>query len=109
MTRSRDLPKRAMPVRSLPSRNLATSQPLFSSWTRMSTGTFTSSKNTSFRWWLPSIEMIGRTVIPGVFMSTSRNEMPSCRLRAFGSVRTRTKHQSALCAVEVQIFWPFTT
>jgi len=25
----------------------------------------------------PSIETIGRTVIPGVFMSTSRKEMPS--------------------------------
>src|ERR1041385_6897600 len=32
--------------------------------------------------------MIGRTVMPGVFMSTSRNEMPSCRLAAFGLVRT---------------------
>ena len=28
--------------------------------------------------------MIGRTVMPGVFMSTSRNEMPSCRFAAFG-------------------------
>ena len=57
----------------------------------------------------PSIEMIGRTVMPGVFMSTSRNEMPSCRFAAFGLVRTSRKHQSAWCAVEVQIFCPFTT
>ena len=69
-----------MPVRSLPSRYLATSQPLFSSPTRFSTGTFTSVKNTSFRWWLPSMEMIGRTSMPGVFMSISRKEMPSWRL-----------------------------
>ena len=37
---------------------------------------------------------IGRTVMPGVFMSISRNEMPSCFL-ALGSVRTRQKIQSA--------------
>ena len=98
-----------MPVRSLPSRYFATLQPLFSSPTRFATGTFTSVKKTSFRWWLPSMEMIGRTSIPGVFMSISRKEMPSCRFAAAGSVRTRQKHQSALCAVLVQIFWPLTT
>ena len=52
--------------------------------------------------------MIGRTVIPGVFMSISRKEMPSCFLAA-GSVRTRQKIQSAYCASVVQIFWPLTT
>ncbi len=40
---------------------------------------------------------IGRTVMPGVFMSISRNEMPSCFFAA-GSVRTRQKIQSAYCA-----------
>src|SRR4029450_10125343 len=34
--------------------------------------------------------MIGRTVTPGVFMSISRKEMPSCAL-ASGLVRTRQK------------------
>src|SRR2546430_5327650 len=52
--------------------------------------------------------MIGRTVIPGICMSISRNEMPCCFFGALGSVRTRQKHQSASCAVEVQIFWPLT-
>src|SRR6516225_123979 len=103
LTRSFDLPSRAMPVRSCPRRYFATSQPRFSSPTSMSTGTLTSSKNTSFRWWLPSIETIGRTVMPGVVISISRNEMPSWRFFAAESVRTRQKHQSAWCAVEVQI------
>src|SRR5438094_932348 len=48
--------------------------------------------------------MIGRTVMPGVFMSINRKEMPSCFLAACGLVRTRQKHQSAICAVEVQPF-----
>ena len=52
--------------------------------------------------------MIGRTVTPGVFMSISRKEMPSCFL-AVGSVRTRQKIQSAYCASVVQVFWPLTT
>ena len=52
--------------------------------------------------------MIGRTVMPGVFMSISRKEMPSCAL-AVGSVRTRQNIQSAYCASVVQIFWPLTT
>ncbi len=47
--------------------------------------------------------------MPGVFMSIRRNVIPICRFGALGSVRTRQKHQSAMCAVEVQIFWPLTT
>ncbi len=38
--------------------------------------------------------MMGRTVMPFVFMSMSRNEMPDCA-RAAGSVRTKQKIQSA--------------
>src|SRR2546423_516195 len=45
---------------------------------RFSTGTFTSSKNTSLTSWLPSMVWIGRTVMPGVFMSQRMNVMPSC-------------------------------
>ena len=51
---------------------------------------------------------IGRTVMPGVVMSISRNEMPSCFFAA-GSVRTRQKIQSAYCASVVQVFCPLTT
>jgi hypothetical protein len=50
---------------------------------------------------------IGCTSTPGVFMSMSRKEMPCCRL-ASRPVRTRQNIQSAWCAYEVQIFWPFT-
>src|SRR3954452_5074377 len=48
---------------------------------------------------------IGRTVMPGVFMSNRMNEMPSCAF-ADGSVRHRQNIQSAYCASVVQIFWP---
>ncbi len=51
---------------------------------------------------------MGRTVIPGLSMRTSRKEMPSCFL-AFLLVRTRRKIQLASMASEVQIFWPLTT
>ena len=51
--------------------------------------------------------MIGRTVTPGVFMSISRKEMPSCGFTSV-LVRTRQKIQSPQCANEVQVFWPFT-
>ena len=57
---------------------------------------------------LPSIRTMGRTLMPGVFMSISRNEMPSWRL-PLPSVRTRQKIQSACWAMVVQIFWPVTT
>ena len=75
---------------------------------RFSTGTFTSSKNTSLTSWLPSMVWIGRTVMPGVFMSISRNVMPSCFF-ALASVRVRQKIQSAYCAEVVQVFCPLTT
>ena len=100
---------RPVPMRSWPRRNFATVQPLPSSWTRFSTGTLTSSKNTSLTSWPPSMRMIGRTVMPGVRMSMSRNEMPSWRFSLLASVRTRQKIQSAKCACVVQIFWPVTT
>ncbi len=81
---------------------------MFSSPIRFSTGTRTFSKNTSLRWCPSVMPMIGRTVMPGDFMSISRNEMPSCFL-ASGLVRTRAKIMSAQCAIDVQIFWPLTT
>ena len=44
-------------------------------------------------------------MIPGVFMSTRKNEMPSCFF-AWALVRAKTKIQSAYCAIVVQVFWP---
>ena len=76
---------------------------------RFSTGTLTFSSQTSFTSCAPSIVMIGRTVMPGVFMSMSRNEMPCCCFGAFGSVRTRQKIQSAYWPSVFQVFWPLTT
>ena len=52
---------------------------------------------------LPSAVMIGSTEMPGVFMSISRKEIPSCGL-ASGLVRTRQKIQSPQWANEVQVF-----
>jgi hypothetical protein len=57
-------------------------------------GTRTSSKNTWLRWCAPSIETIGRMVMPGERRSISRKEMPCCGLTS-GSVRTSAKIQSA--------------
>ena len=48
-----------------------------------------------------------RTVMPGLCMSISRKEMPSC-LRTPLSVRTRQKIMSACWAKVVQVFWPLT-
>ena len=52
--------------------------------------------------------MTGRTVMPGVAMSISRNEMPACRLPSV-EVRTRQKIQSAHWAQVVHILDPLTT
>ena len=101
-------PTPAMPVRSWVSRNLAMVQPLFSSPTRFSAGTRTSVKNTSFTSWPPSIRRIGRTSMPGVFISTRIKLMPCCCL-ASGSVRHRQKILSACCPRVVQVFWPLIT
>ncbi|MDT4874491.1 hypothetical protein FQZ97_1097960 [compost metagenome] len=100
-------PMPAMLVRSWVSRYLAQVQPLFSSPTRFSTGTRTLSKNTSLTSWSPSRVMIGRTLMPGVFMSISRKLMPRC-CWASGSVRTRQKIRLACWPRVVQVFWPLT-
>ena len=74
----------------------------------LDSGTRTASRNTSHRLWPSSIDVIGRTVMPGEFIGISRNEMPRCGLAA-GSVRTRQNSMSAIIACDVQIFWPSTT
>ena len=45
--------------------------------------------------------------MPGVCMSSMKNEMPSC-LGTSGSVRARRMPQSASFAIDVQTFWPLT-
>src|SRR3569832_2936176 len=77
---------------------------MFSSPTRLATGTFTLSKKTSFTSCAPASTMIGFTVMPGDFMSMSRKVMPSCCF-TFVSVRSRQKIQSAYCASVVHVFW----
>ncbi|MNN25955.1 hypothetical protein D3C81_1394480 [compost metagenome] len=79
---------------SLLSRNLVMLQPCPSAPIRFSTGTRTLSKKVSFRWCASSMLRIGRTVTPGVFMSTSRKLMPACFFTSV-SVRTSRKIQSA--------------
>ncbi len=67
-------------------------QPPLTSPTRFSFGTRTSEKNTSQKCEMPLISSIGRTSIPGVFMSTSRKLIPRCLTEV--SVRASRKHQS---------------
>jgi hypothetical protein len=52
-----------------------------------STGTSTSSRNTSLTSWPPSMVWIGRTVMPGVFMSTRMKEMPSASWPRVGAAQ----------------------
>ena len=75
---------------------MATSQPLFTSPTIWSFGTFTSSKKVSQKGELPLISRIGLVETPGVAMSNSRKLIPPC-LDSL-EVRTRQKIQSALSA-----------
>ena len=57
---------------------MAMSQPPLISPTTFARGTRTSSKNTSLKSSSPVICVSGRTVTPGLCMSTSRNVMPLC-------------------------------
>jgi len=52
--------------------------------------------------------MIGFTLIPGVFISSSRKVMPCCGLPS-NFVRTRQNMRLAWWAWVVQIFEPFST
>ena len=64
--------------------------------TSWSLGTFTSVKKVSQKGDEPLISWIGRVSTPGVVMSNSTKEMPSCFFVV--SVRTRQKIQSAWSA-----------
>ena len=72
---------------------LAISQPPFSFPTIWFFGTFTSVKKVSQKGDWPEMSLIGRASTPGVVMSNSTKEMPSCFFVV--SVRTRQKIQSA--------------
>ena len=69
---------------------LATTQPLFTPPTTLSSGQRASSKKTSLNSAVPSGWVIGRTWIPSCCMGTSRYEMPWCFVAA-GSVRASRK------------------
>ena len=47
--------------------------------------------------------------MPGLSISTSRQVMPSCFTSTFVSVRTSRIIHFDHMAMDVQIFWPFTT
>jgi hypothetical protein len=91
---------------------MATSQPSPSLPRRYAAGTRAPSKNTSQNISSPAMSRIGRIPIPSTSRSTISAVMPSCfapRSRAVGSVRTRKSPHFAMCALEIQILWPFTT
>ena len=46
--------------------------------------------------------------MPGVFMSSMKNEMPSC-FETSGSVRASRIPQCARSAIDVHTFWPLTS
>ena len=67
---------RAMPVRSKARASRTTVHPASSSPSRFSRPTATPSKNTSLRWWGPSMDEIGRTSIPDCRMGRRNTLMP---------------------------------
>jgi hypothetical protein len=95
--------------RSKASAETVTFQPSPSAPSRFSTGTRTPSKKTSANIDDPDMFRIGRTVMPGLCISTSRQVMPSCLADASLPVRTSRIIHFAHIATDVQIFWPLTT
>ena len=93
------------PPRSNSSRYLATVQPSFSAPSRPALDTRTSSKKTWLTSCSPARVMIGSTLMPGRFMSSRTNVMPSCSLPST-RVRTRQNMRLAWCACVVQILVP---
>ncbi len=94
--------------RSMASVALAIRQPSPGAPTTRAASVRAPSKKTSLNSAVPVSCRIGRTVIPGWSIGTSRYDRPRARLEP-GSVRASTKHQSATCASDVQIFWPVIT
>jgi hypothetical protein len=86
----------------------ATRQPSPMSPTRMESGTLASLKNTSLKPDAPAMLRIGRTSTSGWCMSMMKAVRPLC-FGASGSVRASSNPHFAWCAIDVQIFDPFTT
>ena len=86
---------------------MATDQPCPSSPRVRSKGTATSSKNTSQNSWAPCMVSIGRTVMPGLSMSTNRAVMPLWAESGV-PVRVSSTHRSAYWARLVHTFCPVT-
>ena len=86
---------------------LAVRQPSPTSPTRIASGTVASVKNTSLNPEAPAMLRIGRTSTPGWCMSMMNAVRPLC-FGASGSVRASSRPKRALCAIDVQIFEPFT-
>ena len=86
-----------MPTRSWASAVRITDQPPPTSPSTASGPAGTSSKKTSLRWCGPSIERMGRTVMPGASIGTSSIVMPSWRVP--GPTRAARMHQSAMSGV----------
>ena len=72
-----------------------------------SSGTMTSSKKTSQNSRAPCIVSIGRTVMPGLSMSTNSAVIPLCADSGV-PVRVRSTHRCAYWARLVHTFWPLT-
>ena len=83
-------------------------QPPFTGPMVFASGTRTSSRNSSLNSERPLSWTSGRHVIPGLRMSTARQLIPRC-FTASLSVRTSSRHQSAMCALLDQTFCPLTT
>ena len=86
---------------------MATDQPWPSSPSVRSNGTTTSSKNTSQNSSAPCIVSIGRTVMPGLSMSTNSAVMPRCADSGV-PVRVSSTQRWAYWARLVHTFWPLT-
>ena len=80
-------------------------QPAFAGPTRFSVGMKTSSRKISQKCDSPVAWRMGRTSRPGERMSSRKYEMPG-RLGASGSLRARSRHQSAWSAPLTHTFWP---
>ncbi|SKT97064.1 Uncharacterised protein [Mycobacteroides abscessus subsp. abscessus] len=102
---SSNVPPPAIATRSLANVVRARRQPSSTEPTTFSSGTMTPSRKTSLNISSPVISRSGRTVMPGVFMSSRKYVMPLC-LGTSGLVRARQMAQSAICALEFQTFCP---
>ena len=98
---------RSGPLRSKANSAVTCAQPPPSAPINASLPKATFSKKTSQNWLSPVRSLIGRTVMPGNDKSTITWDRPFCRSAASPDVRTKAIMKWPLCALLVQIFWPF--